>query len=149
MRAVQMNFSFFSSKHFETLQVFLIYSRKWPSYSTTQLYAPTLALLYFLPQIEFQFAGGKSLLVESYFCYVCPEFNFTYTSEVLYLEGFLSNKIIIIIIITYLNNVIENCWSIFQPKLSRRHGNPEYDGFCSICISQCRLQPFTNTASAE
>jgi len=64
---------------------------------------------------------------EGYFWYGCPEFNFTCISVLLYLEIFRSNKIIII---TYLNNVIENCWSILRPKLSPRLGKTDYRWVC-------------------
>jgi len=35
--------------HFKTFQVFLIYFSKCPSFSTTQSYAPNLAIYWFLP----------------------------------------------------------------------------------------------------
>ena len=60
---------------FKTSQVFLMHFPV-SSSSTTQSYAPNVAIYCFLPWIAVQFAGEKSLLVKWCFCHVNPGLNF-------------------------------------------------------------------------
>ena len=72
--------------HFKICQVFLICCLKRPSFSTIQNHSPNVAFYYFLPQIEVQFSGKKSLLLaECNFCHANPGFNFTCTSSIIYI----------------------------------------------------------------
>jgi hypothetical protein len=128
--------------HFETSQVLLIHFPKCPTYSTTQLCAPNVHFANFL--IKFILI----LLVER----PCFLLNATFVMAVLDLISRVHKvhctlkNLVVVIIITSLNNFGENCLSVFRTKLYRRLGIRFTFWLCSICILQCRLQPCTDTA---